>query len=127
MGQPETEDQRAERLLRIGLDMAVRIREEPPDQVVREMHGLDREELLHGWLLAAACIPIDRHYRDVIWWADNPRLPRKRRRRQTDGRPACGTRRAYELHVRRGELVDLACDLAERRRNNTRHELKVAA
>lgn len=126
MAQPETDDERAERLLRIGLDMATRIREEDPREVAREMSGLDPEELRHGWLLAAACIPIDRHYRDVVWWTDAPRLPRKRRRRSTDGRPRCGTRRAYELHVRLGELVDVHCELAERRRNNGR-KLRVVA
>lgn len=117
MAQPETEDQRAERLLRIGLDMAVRIREEPPDAVARTMHGLDQGELRDLALLMAACVDVGRPVREVVWWTELDRMPPRPRHIQP-----CGTHAAYNRHRAKGEPVDLACEVAERQHNAERYQ-----
>lgn len=66
MVEPETDEERAVRLMGITFDMAVRVHVEDPTVVAREMRGLDRDDLRHGWLLAAACIPVDRPVREVM-------------------------------------------------------------
>lgn len=121
MVQPETDDQRAERLLRIAMDVAVRIREEPPEAVAREFGGLDYQELRDLALLAAACIPIDRPVSGVVWWTDLDRVPKALRHRQP-----CGTHAAYNRHKARSEPVDLACEVAERKYNADRYQLQRA-
>lgn len=120
--QPETEDQRAARLLRIAMDVAVRIREEAPDAVAREFGGLDYQELRDLALLASACIDVQRPYSDVVWWAEVDRPPVKHRVKpggQLNLRP-CGTRAAYRRHLAHGEKPDLACELAYRREESER-------
>ena len=128
MAQPETDDQRAERLLRIALDVAVRIREEPPDAVVREFDGLDRGEL-RDLALASACIDVSRPVSDVVWWSDLDQVPRHRI--GPNQLAPCGTRAAYRRHRARGEPVDVACEVAylgeEAERKRTTNHLKAVA
>ena len=105
----ETDYQRAERLLRLGLDIAVRIREEDPNAVARAMYGLDYGELRDLALLMAACVDVNRPVGEVVWWTDLDRVPAEPR----PHRP-CGSHAAYNRHIANGEPVDIACELAER-------------
>lgn len=105
-------DARAEQLLRLGLDLAVRLRDEDPAAARRALDGLDRGDLLDLATLLAACVDITRPVSDVIWWTDQPpaRLPTTRRTPQP-----CGTPAAYRRHRVHGEQPDLACESAYRR------------
>lgn len=113
-GAVETEDQRAERLLRIGFDVATRVHEEHVNEVVREFRGLDYGELRDLALLMAACVDVTRPVSEVVWWTAVDRMPIKPFTKYNGLRP-CGTRAAYRRHITRGEAPDLACELAFRR------------
>jgi hypothetical protein len=116
MAEPTCEqaDARAGRLLHIGLDVAVRIRDEDPTSVARALDGLAPDELRDLAVLLAACVPTDKPLSDVVWWADDTRLPAALKLQP------CGTSGAYKRHLRRGEEPDVACVLAYRKAETTR-------
>lgn len=118
MAETETRDQRAERLLRLGLDLAVRIRDEDPATARRALDGLDHTELTDLAVLMAACVDVTRPVRDVVWWTDQPltRLPTAVRH----DRQPCGTPAAYRRHLSHNEDPDLACEVAYRRSETAR-------
>lgn len=70
----ETPDQRAERLLGIGLDIAARIRDEHPADVARALGHLDQAQLRDLALLLAACVDVDQPRRRLLAWWNDPAL-----------------------------------------------------
>lgn len=65
----ENADQRAERLLALGLQLADNVREVDPAEYVRPLRRLSRDELEHLAVLLAACVDIDRAPTDLLaWW-----------------------------------------------------------
>jgi hypothetical protein len=73
---PETQDARAERLLAVGIDVAVRIRDEDPVDVARTLDRLDRAELRDLAVLLAACVDIARPVSTLLaWWGQPPAPP----------------------------------------------------
>lgn len=54
----ETPDERADRLVKIGLDVADRIRDEDPTAVARSLDGLDRTEMRDLVVLLAAAVDV---------------------------------------------------------------------
>lgn len=119
---PETADERAERLLRIALSVAVRIRDEPADAAARELDGLDARELRDLAVLASACIDVSLPLSKLTWWADMDRLPAPSRA----VRP-CGTHTAFNRHKARGETPCAACQIAERDWQAQRWQARKAA
>lgn len=120
----EDRDERAGRLLRIGLDVAVRIRDGDRADVVRDLDALDYTEMRDLVLLLAGCVDIDRHIGDLVWWTEDrlTALPRAR-----PGLPPCGTPRGYRRHIERGESADVACELAYLRHESERKRLSQAS
>ena len=104
----EDHDRRAERLLRTALDVAVRVREEPPEAVAAELDQMPPDELRDALILAAACIQVDRPISELVWWAKLERFPMADRR-------GCGTRQAWRRHRAHGEPADVACEIGYRR------------
>lgn len=101
----EDRDARAERLLSLGLDVAVRLRDEDPADVRRAVDALPVDEVRDLVLLLAACVPVDVPAHALLgWWRHPPRV---------DERPPCGSRRAARRHRARGEPVDALCRWAE--------------
>jgi hypothetical protein len=105
----ETVDQRAERLLRVAFDLAVRIRDEHPDAAARPLDALDRTELRDLACLLAGLVDVSRTVRELVWWADQTDVPR------APWGGGCGTTQAYRRHVARGEDPDVGCTVAYRR------------
>ncbi len=65
----ETRDERAQRLLCLGMQVAARIREEPADAVARLINHLGRTELRDMVMVLAAAVPDDRPISTLIdWW-----------------------------------------------------------
>jgi hypothetical protein len=68
-------DAYADELARIGLDVAVRIRDESPDTVVCALHGLDVQQLRHLVLILAAHVPVDLPASVLTGWWTHPQQP----------------------------------------------------
>lgn len=95
-------DARAEQLLRIGLDLAVRVRDEDPAHARAVLDELDRAELVDLATLLAACVPVQVPRSALLGWWTHPR---------DEPRP-CGTPAAARRHRDRGEPLDPLCALA---------------
>jgi hypothetical protein len=105
----ETADERADRLLALGLDLACRVRDEPPTAVARGFAHLTVGEMRDLVLLLAAAVPVDRPVSELLgWFAAGVEIP-VRRKLQPHGTPA-----AYRRHTDRGEEPCVACTLAYR-------------
>ncbi len=71
---PETRDERADRLLHLGLQVAASVREEPADAVARLLDPLDRHELRDMVMVVAAAIPVEEPPSVLLgWWWQWPR------------------------------------------------------
>jgi hypothetical protein len=106
----ETLDERAERLVNIGLDVAVRIRDENPDDVARTLDGLDATELRDMVVLLGAAIDVGVSHSVLYgWWTGRTR----------ELRP-CGTHAAAQRHRTRGEPLCGECRDAEREYDRVR-------
>lgn len=112
----EADQARAERLLLLGLDTAVRIRDEEPADVLPALEGLSVEELHELVLTLARCVDVSLPASEIVWWRTLTSLPRASR---TDA-PPCGTWQGYKRHVRANERPDLACEVAYRREERER-------
>jgi hypothetical protein len=64
----ETPDERAERLLHVGWDVAVRIRDEDPATVAAAVDGLAPHETRDLVILLAACVPVDQPAAQLLAW-----------------------------------------------------------
>ena len=113
----ETRDERANRLLHLGLQVAASIREEPADAVARLISHLDWSELRDMALLLAAAVPVDMPVSVLMGWYTHPR-PQLR---------PCGTLAAARRHRARGEPLDPLCEHAERETERVRHRNQRAA
>lgn len=68
---PTPLDQRAVRLLRLGLSHASLLRAVGPEQARKSLLDLDRSELLDVVTLLAACVDIDRTTSELTsWWTE---------------------------------------------------------
>lgn len=103
-------DSRAEQLLRLGLDLAVRLRDEDPAAARRALDGLDRTDLLDLATLLAACVPVQVPRSALLGWYTHPRH---------EHRP-CGTPAAARRHHERGEALDPLCDIAGKEHDRIR-------
>lgn len=107
---PETQDERADRLAAVAVEMVVRVRDDDPDSnrdwlLSALPDAFDREAL--SFVLAAA-VPDDRTWRQLTAWT--------RRRRPVGRHPQpCGTRAAWRRHLAHGEQPDRACEDAARK------------
>jgi hypothetical protein len=106
----ETLDERAERLLRVGLDIAVRIREDMPADVRRGLDGLDPSELRDLVTLLAAVVPVDVPESALLAWYTHPRYQAS----------PCGTLPAARRHQRLKEPLDPLCALTLQERDRLR-------
>lgn len=113
----ETPDQRAERLLAVGLDLAVRLRDEDPAAARTALDGLDRSELGDVATLLAACVPVQVQRSALLGWWTHPR---------SEHRP-CGTPAAARRHHARDEPLDPLCDVAVKERDRVRKRASRAA
>lgn len=95
----ETLDERAERLTRIGMEVAVRLRDEDPRDVRRLVDALPVDEVRDLAILMAAHVPIDLPRSVLIGWWEHP---------QRRLRP-CGTVAAAKRHRARGEEMCGPC------------------
>jgi hypothetical protein len=100
----ETPDERAGRLIGIGLDIAVRIRDEDPAAVARTLDGLDRTELRDAILLLAAAVDVSVTPTVLFGWLG------------IGIAAGCGTQPAVSGHRRRGQPLDPACLAFDARR-----------
>ena len=71
----ETRDERAQRLLHLGLQVAATIREEPADAVARLISHLDWSELRDMALLLAAAVPVESPPSALLGWWTHPPQP----------------------------------------------------
>lgn len=97
----ETPDERAERLVRIGLQVAARLRDEDPRDVRRVVDALPVDEVRDLAVLLAAHVPVDQPRSRLLRWWYAPARGRELR--------PCGTPTAAKRHQARGEPVDEAC------------------
>lgn len=95
----ETLDERAERLIRIGLQVAARLRDEDPREVRRVVDALPADEVYDLVLLLAACVPIELPRSFLIGWYTHPRRKLA----------PCGTVTAAKRHQARGEEMCGPC------------------
>lgn len=108
----ETPDERAERLLAIGLDVAVELRDDDPESVARLLQALDRHELRDLVMLLAAGIDVDVPRRLLYaWWY----VPTNVRELRPHGTHAAAARHRYH-----GEPLCTPCREAERERDRDR-------
>ena len=106
----ETLDERAERLTRIGMEVAVRLRDEDPRDVRRLVDALPADERADLAILLAAHVPIDLPRSVLIgWWVQ----PQRRLR-------PCGTVAAAKRHRARGEEMCGPCREVLREYERTR-------
>ena len=98
----ETRDERAQRLLHLGLQVAATIREEPADAVARLLVGLDYAELRDMVMMLAAATPVQMPPSALLGWWTNPRPQLQ----------PCGSIAAARRHQRRGEELDPLCEQA---------------
>lgn len=69
LNMPTPLDQRATRLLRLGLSTASLLRAVGPEQARKALADLDRGELLDMVTLLAACVDIDKTTSELTsWW-----------------------------------------------------------
>jgi len=64
----EIADARADWLLTIGLDIAVRIRDEAPNDVALALAGLTHTDMRDLVVLLAACVPVDQPRSSLTAW-----------------------------------------------------------
>lgn len=95
----ETRDERAERLTRIGMEVAVRLRDEDPADVRRLVDALPADEVRDLAILMAAHVPIDLPQSVLIGWWTHPRR----------ALAPCGTVTAAKRHQARGEEMCELC------------------
>lgn len=69
----ETPDERAERLVRLGLQVAARLRDEDPRDVRRLVDALPVDEVRDLAVLLAAHVPVDLPRSALIGWWTHPR------------------------------------------------------
>lgn len=113
----ETPDERADRLIRIGLDVADRIRDEDPTAVARTLDSLDRTELRDLVILLGAAVDISAPVSMLFgWWHGRPRRLRP-----------CGTPAAAKRHRARGEELCDECREAQRTWDRGRKRLARAS
>jgi hypothetical protein len=108
----ETADERADRLLAVGLDVAVQIRDDAPESVARLLQALDRHELRDLVMLLAAGIDVDVPRRLLYaWWL----VPTNVRELRPHGTHAAAARHRY-----RKEPLCSPCRESERERDRDR-------
>ena len=95
----ESADERAERLARLGLRIAARLRDEDPRDVRRVVDALPVDEVRDLALLLAAHVPIDLPQSVLIGWWTHPRRELA----------PCGTVAAAKRHQARGEEMCESC------------------
>lgn len=106
----ETRDERAARLTRIGMEIAVRIRDEDPADVRRAVDALPPDERADLAILGWAHVPVDLPRSVLIGWWEQP---------QRRLRP-CGTVAAAKRHQARGEEMCAPCREVLREHERTR-------
>lgn len=74
----ETRDQRAERLLHLGLQVAASLRDEPADIAAQLLDGLDLAELRDMVLVLAATVPVEVPPSALLAWWDQTIADRRR-------------------------------------------------
>jgi hypothetical protein len=113
----ETADERAERLLAVGLDVAVQIRDDDPEAVARLLQALDRTEMRDLVMVLAAAVDINVSRRILFgWWNGQPR----------ELRP-CGTPGGAGRHRYRNEPLCDPCREAQREYDRVRARERRAA
>jgi hypothetical protein len=113
----ETADERAERLLAVGLDVAVQIRDDDPEAVARLLQALDRHEMRDLVMVLAAAVDINVSRRILFgWWNGLPRQLRP-----------CGTPGGAERHRYRKEPLCDPCVEARREYDRARFRERRAA
>lgn len=95
----ETLDERAERLTQIGMEVAVRLRDEDPRDVRRLVDALPADERADLAILGWAHVPIDLPRSVLIGWWTHPRRELA----------PCGTVTAAKRHQARGEEMCGPC------------------
>ena len=95
----ETLDERAARLTRIGMEVAVRLRDEDPADVRRLVDALPADERADLAILGWAHVPIDLPQSVLIGWWTHPRRELA----------PCGTVTAAKRHQARGEEMCSSC------------------
>ena len=96
----ETLDERAERLTRIGMEVAVRLRdEEDPADVRRVVDALPVDEVRDLAILLAAHVPVELPHSFLIGWWTHPRRKLA----------PCGTVTAAKRHQARKEPMCSSC------------------
>lgn len=113
----ETRDDRAGRLLALGLQLAARLREEDPADVRRTVDAMPADEVRDLALLIAACVPVDVSPSVLLGWWQHPRS-------EPYARAPCGTPSAAKRHRERGEPVDPLCGWAIREYDRVRKRVK---
>lgn len=113
-------DRSARRLLDIGLDVAVRLREEGPDDIYRDrIARLNRGELVGLVFVLAAAVDIDRPVTELTAWTRDLHGDSIAPVRQL--RPH-GTPAAYARHRRAGETPCIPCKNANAEDKRERNE-----
>lgn len=92
-------DAYAEQLAGIGLDLAVRIRDESPDDAARVLDGLTHRQLRDLAVVLAAHVPVDLPRSVLTGWWTHPRRELA----------PCGTVTAAKRHQARGEEMCESC------------------
>lgn len=118
----ETPDQRAARLLDIGVELAVRVRDEDPNDIGRWLDSIPRHELRDMAMIVACLVPDDRPLSELLAWHQHtPTVPRLTVHAAAHlDVPPCGTVKAARRHQRRHEDMDDACSKAYRRSERER-------
>jgi len=106
----ETRDERAERLVRLGLQVAARLRDEDPADVRRIVDALPVDEVRDLAVLLAAHVPVDLPRSVLIGWWTHPRR----------ALAPCGTVAAAKRHQARGEEMCGPCREVLREYERTR-------
>lgn len=106
----ETLDERAERLVRLGLQVAARLRDEDPRDVRRLVDALPVDEVRDLAVLLAAHVPVDLPRSVLIGWWTHPRR---------DVAP-CGTVTAAKRHQARKEPMCSLCSAVYREHERVR-------
>jgi len=115
----EDQDERAERLTRVAVQLVARVRDEPADANWRWFLSvlpdpLDRE---HVAFILAAAVPLDSPWRHLTAWVGQP----------ASVLAPCGTRAAYLRHKAHGQAPDEPCVAAYREYERDRIRRRRAA